>query len=261
MLGRVNPLAKVAVVLPATMFLLFTRDPVTPALVVAAAAVALVVGGGIRPIRLVVGAAIAMVVLAWFALLFGSLASDEVSAGTPVVLDLGWYQLRAGAAESGAATALRIGGVAVLALFGGAATAGEDLVRATVQQLRLPYRIGYGGLAALRFVPRFRREFQLIRAAHAARGTVGGAGPIAALRRGLRMAVPLLAGGIRHGERVSLAMDARAFGAHAYRTERRRFSFRWPDWCFLLGCWLVVVALVVLSAYGGWLRIAFVPGA
>jgi hypothetical protein len=32
--------------------------------------------------------------------------------------------------------------------------------------------------------------------------------------------VPLLAGAIRHAERVALAMDARAFGAHPDRTER-----------------------------------------
>ena len=39
--------------------------------------------------------------------------------------------------------------------------------------------------------------------------------------------MPLLAGAIRHAERVALAMDARAFGAHPDRTEA--YSW-WTAW-------------------------------
>jgi energy-coupling factor transport system permease protein len=95
-----------------------------------------------------------------------------------------------------------------------------DLVRASVQQLRVPYRVGYTALAAFRFVPRFGHELDVIRQAHRVRGAHGGRGPFAAVARWWGYIVPLLAGAIRHAERVALAMDARAFGAHPDRTER-----------------------------------------
>ena len=103
-----------------------------------------------------------------------------------------------------------------------------------MQNLRVPYRIGYTALAALRFVPRFRHELEVIRAAHRVRGTDGGRrsrSPRCAARSGI--AIPLLASAIRHAERVALAMDARAFGAHPTRTERAVSRWRARDTVFV----------------------------
>ncbi len=49
--------------------------------------------------------------------------------------------------------------------------------------------------------------------------------------------MPLLAGAIRHAERVALAMDARAFGAYADRTERHLVLFRARDVVFVALFW------------------------
>ncbi|GAA1954314.1 energy-coupling factor transporter transmembrane component T [Microbacterium deminutum] len=46
--------------------------------------------------------------------------------------------------------------------------------------------------------------------------------------------MPLLAGAIRHAERVAPAMDARAFGAHPDRTERHVVPFRARDTVFVV---------------------------
>ena len=46
--------------------------------------------------------------------------------------------------------------------------------------------------------------------------------------------MPLLAGAIRHAERVALAMDARAFGAYPDRTERHIVPFRVRDTVFVV---------------------------
>ena len=97
-----------------------------------------------------------------------------------------------------------------------------------VQQLRVPYRIGYTALAAFRFVPRFGHELEVIRQAHRVRGAHGGRGPFSAMARWAGYIVPLLAGAIRHAERVALAMDARAFGAYPDRTERHLVPWRAP---------------------------------
>lgn len=119
------------------------------------------------------------------------------------------------------------------------------MVRSMVQQLRVPYRIGYTALAAFRFVPRFGHELEVIRSAHRVRGMAGGRGPGAALRRNLGYVVPLLAGAIRHAGRVALAMDARAFGAGPRRTERHVVPFRVRDVVFTVLFWTVTVSLAL----------------
>ena len=115
-----------------------------------------------------------------------------------------------------------------------------------MQQLHLPYRVGYTALAAFRFVPRFRYELDVIRQAHRVRGTHGGRGPIAAVSRWFGYMVPLLASAIRHAERVALAMDARAFGAYPDRTERHLVPFRARDTVFTIAFWAVSAALLWL---------------
>ena len=140
----------------------------------------------------------------------------------------------------GIATGLRLAAIMTLAFIGGLTTDGTDLARALVQQLRVPYRVGYAALAAIRFVPRFGRELDVIRQAHRVRG-VGGFPPT----RWLRTVIPLLAGAIRHAERVALAMDARAFGAHPDRTERHLVPWRRRDTAFVLAFWVASVAVFV----------------
>jgi energy-coupling factor transport system permease protein len=110
------------------------------------------------------------------------------------------------------------------------------------------YRVGYTALAAYRFVPRFRHDLDLIRQAHRVRGVSGGRGPVAGIRRASGYVVPLLAGAIRHAERVSFAMDSRAFGAHPTRTERHLLPLRVRDAVFVGVFWLVGAGLLVLAA-------------
>src|SRR3546814_126518 len=123
-------------------------------------------------------------------------------------------------------------------------TVGTDLVRSVVQQLRVPYRIGYTALAALRFVPRFGYELDVIRQAHRVRGAHGGRGPFAGIARWSGYLVPLLASAIRHAERVALAMDARAFGAYPDRTERHQVPFRARDVVFIGVFWAITAVLL-----------------
>lgn len=235
-LYALNPLAKVAAVAPAMLVLIFVRDLSTPAVFLVLSVLLIVVGA-----RLTVRTA----ALLFIALPVGMIAigvgfSVWVDAarvdGTPAMLQIGDWTLYQGALAIGFATALRLGAIIALALIGGLTTTGPDLVRASVQQLRVPYRIGYTALAAFRFVPRFGHELAVIRAAHRVRGHHGGSGPFARIARGWGYIVPLLAGAIRHAERVALAMDSRAFGAHPTRTERHLVPFRVRDTVFIICC-------------------------
>ncbi|MFS0895220.1 energy-coupling factor transporter transmembrane component T [Microbacterium sp. 179-I 3D3 NHS] len=231
-LYALNPLAKVAGFAPAMVLLVFVRDLATPAAFLLLAYGILLVGAR-TTVRLLALLLIALPVgMIAVGVGFSVWVDASLVSGTAPLVRLGGWTLFAGALEIGFATALRLGAIVALALIGGLTTTGPDLVRASVQQLRVPYRIGYTALAAFRFVPRFGHELAVIRAAHRVRGHHGGRGPFARLARGWGYIVPLLAGAIRHAERVALAMDARAFGAHPTRTERHSVPFRTRDVVF-----------------------------
>ncbi|WP_372966834.1 energy-coupling factor transporter transmembrane component T [Microbacterium sp.] len=249
-LYALNPLAKVAGVAPAMLVLIFVRDLATPAAFLALALLVIIVG--------------ARLTLRTAALLFLALPAGMAAIGlgfslwvdasrvddTAGVLQLGPWTLYQGALVIGFATAVRLGAIIALALIGGLTTAGPDLVRASVQQLRVPYRVGYTALAAFRFVPRFGHELAVIRAAHRVRGHHGGSGPFARIARGWGYIVPLLAGAIRHAERVALAMDSRAFGAHPTRTERHLVPFRVRDTVFIVCC--LAVSAAIFTVFFPW---------
>ncbi|MFH8251624.1 energy-coupling factor transporter transmembrane component T [Microbacterium sp. B2969] len=242
-LYRLNPLAKIAGPAPAMVLLVFVRDAATPLAFLALAYALLLVGARLTrrlALLLFVGIPVAVAVIG----LGFSLWTDptRIDAGSPV-LQIGGWTLYSGMLQIGYATALRLGAIIALSLLVGVTTTGPDLVRAMVQQLRVPYRIGYTALAAFRFVPRFGHELEVIRQAHRVRGAHGGRGPFAALARWGGYIVPLLAGAIRHAERVALAMDSRAFGAYPDRTERHLVPWRVRDTVFVLLFWLASAAL------------------
>ncbi len=245
-LYALNPLAKVAAVAPAMLALIFVRDLATPAVFLALALLTLMVGARMtaRTVGLLCGA-LPLGILA-VGIGFSLWVDAELVADTPAVVQLGDWMLREGALVIGFATALRLGAIVALALIGGLTTTGPDLVRAGVQQLRVPYRVGYTALAAFRFVPRFGHELSVIRAAHRVRGHHGGSGPFARVARAWGYIVPLLAGAIRHAERVALAMDSRAFGAHPTRTERHLVPFRVRDTVFIVVGIAASAAILVL---------------
>ncbi|MDT0156106.1 energy-coupling factor transporter transmembrane component T [Microbacterium sp. ARD32] len=253
-LHHLNPLAKIAAVLPAMALLIATRDLLTPAVFLALSYVIVLTGARLtrRATALLLGVPIGIAVLT---VGFGVWIAPEQVAGSAVVLRIGDWMLHQGALAIGLATALRLGAILALALIGGLTTGGPDLVRASVQQLKVPYRIGYTALAAYRFVPRFGYELSVIRAAHRVRGhgyggTGGGRGPIARLVRGWGYVVPLLASGIRHAERVALSMDARAFGAHPSRTERHLVPWRTRDTVFVIV--VILASAAVFAATFPW---------
>jgi energy-coupling factor transport system permease protein len=241
-----NPLAKLAAPLPAMILLVFVRDAATPLAFLALAYATLLVG--MRMTRLL--ALLLFVALPVAAVVIGlglAVWTDAARVSHDViVLQIGGWVLYGGALQVGFATALRLVAIIALALIAGMTTTGPDLARSMVQQLRVPYRIGYTAIAAFRFVPRFRHELELIRQAHRVRGARGGVGPFAAIARGFGYVVPLLAGAIRHAERVALAMDARAFGAHPTRTERHEVPFRIRDGVFIVLFWAASAALFLM---------------
>ena len=184
-LHALNPIAKLAAPLPVMVALLFTRGVAIPLAFIALALVLLLVGArlsGRALAVLLVGLPVGVLVLGFtLGVWVDPSRIDDASAAASVVLvEVGGWQFTLAAYLVGLATALRIAALLVLSLIAGLTTTGPELVRALVQNLRVPYRLGYTALAALRFVPRFGHELEVIRAAHRVRGTESGRGPVAA---------------------------------------------------------------------------------
>ncbi|WP_229068265.1 energy-coupling factor transporter transmembrane component T [Actinoplanes sp. DH11] len=238
-----NPVVKVLAPVPAMIVSIGSRDLWTPALFGAVALVMLLVSGGLRGRTLLAVLFGPVLLVAVMTVSFGVWTDPARVDHTIALATLGPFTLWSGALEIGLATGLRVASVVLLALLAGLTTDGPDLVRSMISHLRMPYRIGYAGFAAIRFVPRFRSDLEIIRLAHRVRGVDGGRGPLATGRRYSGYAVPLLAGAIRHGDRVSLAMEARGFGAHRTRTERRHVPLRARD--AVLATWLLALCYLV----------------
>lgn len=249
-LYRLNPLVKLAGPVPAIVLLVFVRDAATPLAFLALAYLLLLIGVGFTArlaLLLFVGIPVAVAAIGLGFALWTDPATVDHSAA---VWSIGSWTLYLGALQVGFATALRLAAIVALSLIAGLSTTGPDLVRAMVQQLRVPYRIGYTALAAFRFVPRFGHELEVIRQAHRVRGAHGGRGPFAAIARWAGYLVPLLAGAIRHAERVALAMDARAFGAYPDRTERHLVPFRARDVVFVV--LFLIASAAIFTAFFPW---------
>lgn len=242
-LHRLNPLAKFAAPAPAMALLVFVRDVSTPLAFIALAYVVLLIGIRLTP-RVAATLFVALpIAIGLIGLGFAVWADAAQVDDTAIAWSIGGWTMYSGALATGFATGLRLGAIVALALIAGVSTTGPDLARSLVQQLRVPYRVGYTAIAAFRFVPRFGHELEVIRQAHRVRGAHGGRGPFAAIARWTGYVVPLLAGAIRHAERVALAMDARAFGAYPDRTERHLVPWRRRDTLFVLGFWVVSAAI------------------
>ena len=252
-LYALNPLAKLAAPLPVMVVVMFSRGIALPLAFIVFAAAVLLIGArlsGRAIATLLLGIPVAALVLG---VTFGvwvdpSSVADHPAASVTLV-SIGDWDFTLAAYLVGFATGLRILAILLLSLIAGITSTGTEFVRSMVQNLRVPYRLGYTALAALRFVPRFGHELEIIRAAHRVRGTDVGRGPVAAVRRSLGYIVPLLASAIRHAERVALAMDARAFGAHRTRTERHLSPWRVRDTVFV-ACFLAVCIVIAVLTWG-----------
>ena len=168
---------------------------------------------------------------------------------SPVVADVLGADLQRNQVLAGVRLGGKLGAALSLFLLTGLLAGPQDLLRAMVAHLRVPYRVAYAGVAALGFRERFAIEYRVIQEAHDLRGTRA---PLPLLRPLVRRwtAVPaLMAGAVRHAERVSMSMDARGFGAYRHRTERSTPRWRWRDTLLVLVCWALAAAIVV--RFGG----------
>lgn len=238
LLGGTSPLLKLAVAI-GWFIALFLTTAIAPPLVLAG--IALVAGltvGRVPAATLVRGLVPlwgAALTIGVFNTLFNPANADPTIAELARV---GPFRLTGPAVAGGAGLAARVVAIAAVGVVFAQTTDATRLVDALVQQGRVPERFAYGALAAYQAIPRFAEDLATLRQARRIRGLRGEWHP--------RVLVGLLVLAIRHGDRLALAMDARAFGSGP------RSRYRIVRW----GPLDAVVAVAALAVIGLLVRLA-----
>ena len=237
-LGQASPVLKLSIAL-VWLVGLATTTAIVPPLVLAAVALSAGLTLGAIPPRTL---ARALAPLAIAALGVGisntlfSAANGDPTATTLVTI--GPVRITVEAAIGGIALACRVVAIASVGAVFALTTDSTRLADALVQQARVSPRFAYGALAAYQAIPRFGEDLTTLRQARRIRGLRGSWHP--------RLLLGLLVLAIRHGDRLALAMDARAFGMGP-RSQYRVVRWRWPDLALAVGALAVLAVALVLG--------------
>ncbi|HEX6868707.1 MAG TPA: energy-coupling factor transporter transmembrane component T [Candidatus Limnocylindrales bacterium] len=238
-LGRVSPVVKLAIALVWLLGLAFTLEPLPPLVLALVALGAGLTIGAIPPATL----ARALAPL-WIAALGVGLSNALFSAsnGDPTATTLvmvGPIRITVEAAATALSVVLRITAVAAVGVVFTLTTDSTRLADALVQQARVPARFAYGALAAYQSIPRFAEDLSTLRQARRIRGLRGSWHP--------RLLIGVLVLAIRHGDRMALSMDSRAFGSGP-RTAYRVVRWGLPD--VVVGVAAIAILVAMLAVAG-----------
>ena len=211
LLGRTNPLVKLAVATAWLLGLVSTLDIRPP---LALAIVALVAGltlGRIEPaayVRRLLPLALAAFGIVVANLLFSGRNADPLATE---LVRIGPVRITQEAAVAAAGLAARVAAIVSVGAVFSLTTDATRLIDSLVQLAGISPRFAYGALAAYQAVPRFADDLTTIRHARRLRG-------LPEWRP--RILVGLLVRAIRHADELAIAMDARGFGSRPRSTYR-----------------------------------------
>ena len=235
-LGRTSPVLKLGIALVWLIGRATTTAWAPPVVLTAAAVGAALTIGRVPPgdlARAVAPLWLGALGLAFFTTVFGVANADPTAT---TVATLGPFRITQEALQAGVGLGLRVVSIGAVGAVFALTTDSTRLVDALVQQARLPERFAYGALAAYGAIPRFGSDLANLRAARRMRGLRGSWHP--------RILVGLLVLAIRHGDRMALAMDARAFGSGP-RSRYREVRWGWLD--LAVGAAAVAVLIAALA--------------
>ncbi|CAN5660215.1 hypothetical protein BH20CHL7_BH20CHL7_06210 [soil metagenome] len=238
-LGLVSPLTKLSIALVWLIGLAFTPQHLPPLVITGTTLAAGMVLGRIGPVALIRALAPLWIVAAVVVIsniVFGVANTDPVATE---IARVGPLRVTSEALSTATALGLRVAAIASVGAVFALTTEPTRLVDALVQQARVPERFGYGALAAYQSIPRFAEDLTTLRQARRIRGLRGSWHP--------RLLLGLLVLAIRHGDRVALSMDARAFGAGP-RSRYREVRWSGPDLAVGVGAVVILVLALLFTA-------------
>jgi energy-coupling factor transport system permease protein len=237
-LHRLHPLTKAAWLLFGTVSVFVVRSPWA----VAGAVALLLLGFPVASVRLSRVRGTRLFVST--ALLLGLLQVLFVREGA-ALLQFGPLVVTAGGVQAGVYVAGRFLSVVLLSYLFVLTTEPNDLAYA-LMRAGLPYRYGFALITALRLVPTFEQEGQIVYNAQLARGVQY---DVRSPRRFFALArqffLPLLISALGKVDALAVSMEGRCFGKYPTRTFLREVRATWLD-----GVALGILAVgVVMTGY------------
>lgn len=238
-LHRLYPLVKVAWLVFGTVFVFAVQSP-WPVVAIVALLLALFPLVGVR-----LGQVRGTRLFATTALVLGLIQILFVREGTTLV-EIGPLVITSGGVEAGLYVAGRFLSVVLLSYLFVLTTEPSDLAYA-LMRAGLPYRYGFALITALRLVPTFEEEGQIVYHAQLARGVRYDArSPSRFLTLARQFFLPLLVSALGKVDALAVSMEGRCFGKYATRTFLREVRVTRLDW--LASALLVVcVAMTVVA--------------
>lgn len=242
LLFRLNPIVKIILITLVSLIVTFDYMPFFPALILISCIFSTVIFGEIKLKSFL------QTVLPFTLMAFGFLAFTLVSRGLSIngQPDVVFLGLKWSCQDILISLSLcfRILAVAACSASFVITTNPVDFILSLIKYLHLPYKIGYAVLAAYRFLPSFKEELTTIQFAHEVRGVEGRGGFLNKFSSLKRYLIPMLATAVRKGERMSFAMETRAFGAHKTRTTYRELKISMEDIIFLVLSTAICITIV-----------------
>jgi energy-coupling factor transport system permease protein len=121
------------------------------------------------------------------------------------------------------------------------------LLAHALTMLRIPYRYSFALVIALRFLPLFESENQVVRLAQKSRGIKPEVGGLRKITRTIQYTFfPLIVSSLSRVDALSISMDGRGFGYNESRTYLRKSEWRISDSLLvLLGFGYIVFCLLL----------------
>lgn len=124
------------------------------------------------------------------------------------------------------------------------------LLAHSFSRLRIPYRYAFSLILALRFLPLFDLENQIVRMAQKSRGLSSDVGSPKKIIRTVRYTFfPLLVSALSRVDVLAMSMDGRGFGFSEQRSYVRKSEWRLADSLAAIGI-VLFLALSLLSSMG-----------
>lgn len=126
------------------------------------------------------------------------------------------------------------------------------LLAHSLTRLRIPYRYSFALVIALRFLPLFDSENQIVRMAQKSRGIQPEVGGLKKILRTIQYTFfPLLASSLSRADSLAISMDGRGFGYSENRTYFRKSTWKTTDLLlailgigYILFCCLLALGLL-----------------
>lgn len=223
-LHRLNPRAKIALLLGLFVAAYVFDHPVAVAVPLFTALGVLAVTGGLRNLGRIKVVIVALFLAGFFIWPAYSPARGPVLVSTPF-FELSRYEFLFALGRSERIVAFIVSGFAFLTT-----TSNEEIVEG-LRSLGVPYAFCFAIGTALRLFPTFLGATGTVKQAQEARGLdLSAGGPIQRMRNYVPLLIPVLMTAIRNVNAQSMALEVRGFDTRSERTFYNRQSFGATDW-------------------------------